>query len=68
MELPIKIVEIRPMTSEEFEKEGWENYSGHNVTVLVLENGTKLYPSADYEGNGSGAIFGTDKDGKAFAI
>ena len=43
------------MTPEELEKEQW---TGENPpTVIVLDNGAKIYPSRDAEGNGPGALF-----------
>ncbi len=60
-----KIVKVRPLTKNERNDEGW-NYDDH-VMCMILENGVKLYPSKDYEGNGGGALFG--KKGKdTFAI
>lgn len=54
-----KIVEFRPMTKAEMEGEGWEEDGIHtNPTVIVLENGTKMYPSCDEEGNDGGCLFG----------
>ena len=61
-----KIVNIRDMTKKEAEAEGWELYRD-GCRVLVLNNGIKLYASQDYEGNGPGALFFTDK-GKCYAI
>jgi hypothetical protein len=61
-----KIVEIRPMTKRELAAQGWDDYRGM-PTVLVLDNGTKLFASQDHEGNGPGAIFGEDKKGEGFA-
>jgi len=52
-----KIVAVRPMTKKELEVEGWDG--GYN-TVIVLDNGERLYPSQDEEGNGPGCIFGTN--------
>ena len=61
-----KIVNIREMTSKEADAEGWDLH--HNgCRVLVLDNGIKLYASQDYEGNGPGALFFTDK-GEHYAI
>ena len=61
-----KIVKIREMTKKEADVEGWD--LRHNgCRVLVLDNGIKLYASQDYEGNGPGALFFTDK-GKCYAI
>lgn len=61
----VKIKEVRAMTKKELDSEGWDDH--HPCQVIVLENGVKLYPSADYEGNGTGALFG-DHRGNKFAI
>ena len=61
-----RVVRIREMTKKEADVEGWD--LRHNgCRVLVLDNGIKLYASQDYEGNGPGALFFTDK-GKCYAI
>ena len=60
------IKQIRKMTKKEMESEGWDN-SCQTPYVLILSNGVKLYSSADYEGNASGALFGQYKN-KHFAI
>ena len=61
-----RVVKIREMTKKEADVEGWD--LRHNgCRVLVLDNGIKLYASRDYEGNGPGALFFTDK-GKHYAI
>lgn len=52
-----KIVDVRRMTEEEMEREGWKGRMG-KPTVLELESGDILFPSQDPEGNGPGAIFG----------
>jgi len=62
-----RIVEIRQMTDEEMEFESWEDYRGY-PTVLVLEDGTLLYPSQDEGGNGGGALFGRDVAGRGFTL
>jgi hypothetical protein len=62
------IAEVRPMTRAELKKEGWETGRHLPPTVLVLDNGTKLYPSRDEEGNGPGAMFGTDAKGSNFML
>ena len=41
----------------------WDDGSERSA-VLELDDGTILYASQDYEGNGPGAIFGTDKNVK----
>lgn len=49
------IKEIRFLTKQELESEGW--YPDEIVSCLVLDNGAVIYPSRDYEGNGPGALF-----------
>ena len=61
-----KIVDIRRMTRAEADEEGWD-YDDAYCVVLVLDNGIKMYPSQDYEGNGGGALFFIEK-GKPYAI
>lgn len=54
-----KIVQIRAMTKEEIEREGWDGLMGHtDPAVLVLEDGTTLFPGMDSEGNGPGCFYG----------
>ena len=62
-----KIVEIRPMTNEEMSSEYWDTRD-NKPTVIVLDDGTKLYPSRDEEGNGPGCLFGMSQDGRNFAL
>lgn len=62
-----KIVDIREMTKKEKQVEYWEDHN-HPIYVIELDGGIKLYPSMDYEGNGGGALFGSTKDNKTFAI
>jgi hypothetical protein len=63
------IVEARPMNAAELKFEGWKVDRTHaSPTVLVLDDGTKLYPSRDEEGNGPGALFGTDAKGGGIAV
>ena len=61
-----KIKNIREMTREEAEAEGW-SLRRDGCRVIELENGVKIYPSQDYEGNGPGALFLTMKS-KHYAI
>lgn len=54
-----RIVDMRPMTRAEAAAEGWDLGRLHGApTVLVLDDGTLVYPSRDPEGNGPGALFG----------
>ena len=62
-----KIVGVRLMSDKE-EEESFGNPGGEKSAVLELDNGEILYASQDYEGNGSGAIFGTSKDKKKFFV
>lgn len=58
-----EVVEIRRMTSEEAEREGWDDRPiHHRPEVLVLDDGTLVYPSRDPEGNGPGSLFGWDTE------
>lgn len=63
-----KIVDVRRMTQAEMDREGWQDYH-RKPTVLVLDDGTVLYPSQDEEGNGPGALFGhSPKDGAFYVF
>jgi len=55
---------VRPMTSDEQDVEGWSR----PATVIVLDDGTKIYPSRDQEGNGPGVIFGISAAGEGFGL
>ena len=66
-----KITKIRNMTKIELSNEGWTDYHLANdyIVALELDNGTVIYPSRDYEGNGAGVFFGYEKKSKkAFAL
>ena len=60
------IVDIRPMSKEEMDKEGWSK--NEIPMVLVLSSGTILYPSQDTEGNDAGSLFGVLADSTAFGL
>jgi hypothetical protein len=53
-----KIVSVRQATDSEKSTNYWDE----DFIVIELENGIKLYPSCDDEGNGPGVIFGEDKN------
>jgi hypothetical protein len=58
-----EIVEVREMTEEELEREGWSNTRTHAKTMaLVLEDEQVIFPSMDPDGNGPGCLFGYDPD------
>ena len=52
------IQEVRAMTDAEKEWEGWDDDNRGCRTVLVLSDGSTIYPSRDDEGNGPGTMFG----------
>jgi len=54
----LRIVKVRPMTTEELSKEGWSQGNYNPATALELENGTVIYASCDEEGNSNGCLFG----------
>lgn len=58
------IIEVRWMTPAEQESCGWDNAA----VVLQLDDGTYLWPAADDEGNGAGALFGLNKRGDDFTL
>ena len=60
------IVEVRAFTDAELEERYWDRYDADAAAVLVLDDGTCLYPSRDPEGNGGGCWFTTDSKGKQF--
>jgi hypothetical protein len=64
--LNAKIKEVRPMNAAEMKAEYW--VGERPPTVLVLDNGTKLYASRDDEGNGPGVLFGVHTDGSQFGL
>lgn len=56
------IAKVRPMTKDELDANGWDD-RWDGVVVLELDDGTRLFPSRDPEGNGPGAMFGSDDEG-----
>lgn len=55
------ITDVRYMTEEEARQWAWYE----RPLVLILDNGTELFPSRDDEGNGGGALFGQSGDSDA---
>lgn len=64
------IVDVRPMTDEEFEREGFtpDNMRNGNPPAIELQDGRVIFPSADTEGNRAGELFGQTADGQLFAV
>ena len=52
-----KIVDMREATSAEMAEYAWEHE--RPAVVLVLDDGSTVFPSRDSEGNGPGVFFGT---------
>jgi hypothetical protein len=63
------IIDARRMTQKEAEADGWCGLQDWQLPlVLILDDGTLLYPSADGEGNGPGAFFTRAADGTTFRL
>lgn len=61
------IVNVREMTDEEAEKQGW-NHSRKTIPVIELSSGVVLYPSKDGAGNDPGVLFGHDTEENYFSV
>jgi hypothetical protein len=55
------IVNVREMTDEELEHEGWEKRPSPTM-ALELDDGTVIYPAMGVEGDAQGCLFGYDPD------
>lgn len=64
----LKVTDVRMMTNEELEAEGWESTWGSFAVVLIFEDGSKVYASSDEEGNDVGCLFGMTGNGTAVVI
>ena len=56
-----KIVAVEMLSKKDASAECWDD-SGEKSAVLVLDDGSRIYASQDYEGNNSGALFGREGD------
>jgi len=54
-----KVVAVRYLNEEEVEHIGW--YGGKSL-VIQFDDGSWMFPSADDEGNGPGALFTSSDD------
>lgn len=63
----LTIIGVRELTAREIAAEGWEP-THHPCVAIVLSDGTKLFPSRDYEGNGPGAMFGRLRTGESLVV
>jgi len=61
------VVEVRRAEEEEVIEEGWDD-SPYPLTVVIFDDGSKIYASADEEGNGPGALFGRTAGGEGVLV
>ena len=59
-----KIIGIQWMTDLWQQDMGWDNAA----VMLLLDDGTLLWPSSDDEGNNAGALFGLQRSGLDFIL
>ena len=66
----LTITGVRYMTRPECITEGWgEAMGAYDAAVaLTLSDGSMIFASADYEGNGPGALFGRMRTGEQFIL
>ena len=62
----LTVTEVREMTREELEHEGWED-DGQAGHVIVFSDGSTVYAARDPEGNGPGMLFG-NKGGQSYYV
>ena len=56
-----RIVAIRPLHESELEACGWDAWQDEAAVCILLDDGSKLWPSADPELNQSGWMVGWKK-------
>ena len=56
------VSEVREMSEEEMEAEYWDADYLHAPPQIVLDNGARLFPSMDPEGNGTGWFVGLTEE------
>ena len=59
-----KVQQVRYLTDEEVSGLGWFS----KAIVLIFEDGTCVFPSADDEGNDAGALFTTNESLPAIPV
>lgn len=64
----LKVTDVRMMTEDELQIECWDESAHDFPVVIVFEDGSKIYASADPEGNGPGCIFGITKDNESIIV
>jgi hypothetical protein len=63
----LTITGVRYLTGRECEQEGWEGGCDPAV-ALTMSDGSMIFASQDYEGNGPGALFGRMRTGEQFIL
>lgn len=58
---------VRAMTTEEIEREFPYAPALETPLMIVLDDGTEIFPSQDSEGNGPGQLFGRTPNGEQVA-
>src|SRR3972149_2510828 len=61
------IQDVRDLTKADTDEDGWF-LPGRACPVIVLDNGTIIFPSKDREGNGPGALFSKMADGTTIYV
>ncbi len=56
-----RIKKVRQMTAKEKESQYW--HKDDKILTIELDDGTLIFASVDFEGNGPGALFAHDKRG-----
>lgn len=64
----LKCTNVRWLTEDEANNEGWDDIRWNNTAVLEFSDGSIIYASCDPEGNGPGSLFGSLKDGQMFTV
>lgn len=49
-----KLLRVRPLTKNELNIFGWDEYDGESAIVMIFEGGHALIPARDPELNGAG--------------
>jgi len=61
-----KIVNVRKMVKSELDAHYWGGCDP--VYMIELDNGSAIYPSADFEGNSGGVLYGVTRDEECFNV
>jgi hypothetical protein len=64
----LTITGVRYLTWQERVNEGWDIGLYDVAVALTLSDGSMIFASQDYEGNGPGALFGRMRTGEQFIL